>query len=453
MTRGKGAPLVIRFRRGADGEYQIARGPAKAKVHRNKIRRKHLVSVDRIRFAGAVDIHYARIPRQGPNGHPSYIATGNEMPRHHFDPAAVRPIAGSPHWVNSDTRPVSWPAAYVRGGAAGGPHARSLSVDFTATGNLNGLREIRAVCPGLMTTDIVQVQFVGGVALGVQFQLQNVPATVRCCSDMTLRWQSRTVGAARFTPSGSSRHTLYFLDAAPRAAVGQGERHYFEVIDWACRWADGQAGPANVLQQILQRFQPVAAVHASGLIYWRNHQAAVNPAQNVATAIRYQDFGIGERKASSCIVFDRVFMNCLAIHGIRAMEIMLAPSPLPFMRNTTFFLAPTRWNAATVAAHGNPGAPDGWQNHWVTAVDIGGGWQLYDPSYGVGPHALAGVPNPLAANQLVAIPPPYEASAVLDFPCTAVFENGVALLPPRVDRVPSASPNFPCLIGQILAFN
>jgi hypothetical protein len=128
-----------------------------------------------------------------------------------------------------------------------------------------------------------------------------------------LRWEARAVGATRFSPLGRSKHTLYFLDETPLRALGQNEQHYFEVIDWACRWASGQAGPANVLAQILARFQPVVLEHASKLIYWRNHQAAIDPAQNLATALQFQDCGPSERKASSCKVFDRLFLNCLAV--------------------------------------------------------------------------------------------------------------------------------------------
>lgn len=225
-----------------------------------------------------------------------------------------------------------------------------------------------------------------------------------------------------------------------------------------------------MLAQVWNRFSPVAQVHATGLIYWRNHQAQVAQAQDVATAIQYQDQGIGGRRAATCIVFDRVFMNCLALHGIQCAEVELGPAqyatplqPVPFFGAiqgfrggpwNSYYYNPTGWAATTVAAHGNPGAPDGWQSHWITAVNTGAGntgWQLYDPSYGLGPYDCN---VPAGVNQVQVIPAVYDAAAVLHFSCIVWSDDWVnAVWPQRIDDLPSASPNPPHLTGTILDMN
>jgi hypothetical protein len=302
------------------------------------------------------------------------------------------------------------------------------------------------------------------------FTLQHLPATVSVLSGMELNWQCREPGAQNFRDMNDSRHTLYIVDATPLAAVGHGELHFFETIDWACRWAHGHTGTANVLAQIWNRFSPVVQNHATGFVYWRNHQSNVAPAQNVATALRYQDQGINERRAASCIVFDRVFMNCLAVHGIQSAEVKLEPAQYATVLQPQFMVGlptgfvggnplacyfnPMSWSATTVAAHGNiGGAPDSWQSHWIAAVHTGAGltgWQLYDASYGLGPFACAA---PLGVNAQQGIPPAYDAAAVLHFPCNLWSADGVNISPPQVVNLASASPHPPHLTGTILGMN
>ncbi|WP_158627564.1 DUF4157 domain-containing protein [Corallococcus sp. AB038B] len=479
-TSGGQGSLKLTFRLHKDGTVQL-KGPngigrrvpggngidfKKAPLKRRK-KPQVRYETDTVTFHGEIDVYYARVPVQGHGGHPAYLVSGQDVARHHFNPPEVRPANLNPHWVDGG---VSWPAVYVRAGAANGPHARGLQATFSATGRFTGPMEIRAVSPNGIDTNTVTVNFVGGQGNG-NFTLRNLPGTVRVLSGMELHWQCRRPGLQLFRNMNESRHTLYIVDETPLVAVGQNEHHFFEMIDWACRWADGQVGAGNVLAQIWNRFNPVVQDHATGFMYWRNHASAVAPAQNVATALQYQDQGINERRAASCVVFDRVLMNCLAVHGIRSAEVRLEPAQyatplLPLLPLgppvhgfswgiwPSYYLNPTAWVATTVAAHGNMGgAPDTWQNHWIAAIHTGAGgtgWQLYDASYGLGPFDCAA---PGLVNALHPIPQAYDAAAVAHFPCNLWSTDGVNLAPVQVDHLASASPNPPHLIGTILATN
>jgi hypothetical protein len=471
-VRGKGgATLKILLRKNKFGEYEIARGPRGIAKARNIVRKQAALRIElqHIDFQGAIPIYYARIPTTGFGGHPSHIQTEHDVARAHHNPPVVRPALAHHHWKDDDAHPTSWPAAYVRSGAAGGPHARGLTAFLVASRGrtpFNGQRDVRAVGNNGISTNVVTVNF-GVIGMcAAAFTLQNVPATVRCLSGQTLRWEHSPVGANQWTDITTSTHTLYILDETPLAAVGAGEQHYFEVVDWACRWADSFTGRANVITQIWNCFNPVAANHATGFFYWKNHQANVPPAQNVGAAIRYQDQGLQGRRASSCIVFDRLFLNCLAVHGIRTAEVKLSPEQyvtvlLPnngltgfYDGGTAYYFNPTAWNATTNVGHGNALAPDVWQSHWVAAVLTNNGpsnWELYDPSYGLAPYALAAAP---VVGNAIAIPQPYEAAAVQHFPCTRYSADGVNLdlLFPTVN-VPSANPNPPHLRGDVLDGN
>jgi len=436
---------------------------------RNKMRISRNFRVVDVRFHNAIRIYYARIPNQGP---PNEVwlqtpppAVAASQPGVHVAPAAIRPAPNQPHWVDHPGHPAeSWPVAYVRGPGAGHAGPRTLRVRFQCVGHaLNGLREVRGVTGGAMVTDVQNVNFANGDGQAT-FTLQNVPATVDRLSRVQFSWEFRPQHRQHWSPKCQTEHSFFFVDAAPVAAVGdvapgQPERLYFELFNWSCGWASVRSGAANVLAAIWGQFTPVKAAHATGLIYWRAYQTGIAPAQDVADGIRSQDAAGNQQYAISCIVWDRIFCNALAAHGIRAAEIMLEPHPLlagavpprPYPPADTFvhpngmaYLKPSGWNIANRAGHGNPMAPPSWGSHWIAAVDPGGGaWTLYDPSYGA-THAPWAAPP--AVNGTLAVPGPYEVAGGVTFDLLGNTSGAAVTLPTQ-------NPNDPQLEGTVLYTN
>ncbi|WP_417465755.1 hypothetical protein [Kordiimonas sp.] len=404
--------------------------------------------VDSITFESDADIYYARIPNFGQNG-VTYLRSPTEAARHHFNPPQVRPAFGHPHWVRPDylaTHPkVSWPAVFVRNGA---PMVEA--VFFAKDGNtkLNQQLNMKAVwANGNDATDEVAVNFVNGIGTGL-FAMENLPNTVQVMDGVSLRWQVEQGNGNFATEDTSGPHSFFITYDFPQF----GTDFYFETYDWACRWAAGAGTPNQVLAGIWGEFSPVQQQHASGLVYWKNHHSKVAPAQDVPTAIQYQDHGLNERRASSCIVFDRLFMDCLGVHGIPSYEIMLEADQNFFINGGNLCMA-TGWEATTVVAHGNANAPDHWGSHWVTLLPMANGnYYLYDPSYGLAAYDCGNDPantgSPLAVGDTIDIPTGYEVAAVVAFDCLEV--TNLAPLTTAATQVASGSPNQPKLKGTVL---
>lgn len=471
----------------------------------NRVRATRTFELEQIRFLNSIDIWYARIPDPGqPNVAWLEPRPAGDTFRHHLTPPEVRPSVGNPHWARGGhaNSPLSWPVAFQRGpmAAAAGPRQIEFRIRCVSPANYNGRREIKADSAGGLQTDAQVVQFNNGVATGV-LTLTSVPGAVQRLPREVLRWQMRRLGEG-WRQFAQSEHTFFFVLAAPRAPLGL-ERHYFEMFDWSCRWALGQSAPATVIQQIWQRFTTVGQPHDTRLIYWRNFQHNIPPAQDLAAGIRsYDTVGMGQY-AISCIVFDRMFCNALALHGIRSAEMKLEAQPMlpnadPFIAHysadATFaghvdalaspgaywtahpgatweqylyhmathgtpalrtglpavykfsapggmeYFKPTGWRIANPAGHGTAAGPNVWGSHWIADVDSGGAWILYDPSYGV----TQPWQDVSAVNQLV--PPALYEHGSVSFDVVSRMTGGWV-------AVPTGNPNDPRLNATRLYIN
>ena len=404
----------------------------------------HEFRVRRITFSGVQDIYYARIPTAG-----SYILLPPaDNPADHLSPVELRPAVGTPHWrrVAGGVNPAaqfSWPAVYARRDAAG-VAAPTLTADMELFPKVPGAvtAQIRADS-GAAGVQVVEqsVTFNNGDALGVNFTLR-VPNTVKRLDGMRLVWEFQG-------PAHETRHTLFIVDQQPRAANnGFTDEQLWEVFEWSCGWADGVKKPKNVFNAIWGRFNPPAAPpqHPCGLTYWKNHHLpfplTIDPAQDLPTAIQSQDDPNPlQQNAASCIVFDRVLMNCLAIHGIASAEVVLAVPTANFTRGGITYRV-RRWNDTTIIGQANVNSPPRWGNHWIASVNRGG-WKFYDASYGEGPvkSPTPGVP-PLGMVVPINVLK-FEPHTVLSFEChnvpggvvSNVARSASASVPPHLTGV------------------
>lgn len=470
----------------------------------NRVRAPRVFQLEEVRFLNSIPIWYARIPDPGQ----ANVAWLEPRPcgspyRQHLNPAEIRPSPGNDpatgrphaHWARGvhAHSPYSWPVAFVRGPnvPVAGPRQVEFRIRCVTPANYNGRREIKADSAGGLQTDAVVVQFQNGIATGT-LTLTTVPGRVDRLSRETLRWHMRRLGEA-WHVFGQSEHTFFFVLDRPLAPLGP-ERNYFEMFDWSCRWAQNQATPAGVLQQVWSRFTTVGQPHDTGLIYWRDFQNGIAPAQDVASGIRSFDAAGTQQYAVSCIVFDRIFCNSLSLHGIRSAEMMLnaypklpdataflvvyngdpvfksavdadygnsgdwesdfyhlvthaspvAMRPIPadyvFTSGIMEYYKPAAWRIANPAGHGTLAGPNQWSSHWIAAVQSGAGWVLYDPSYGV----TMAWQDPAAAATLVP-PAPYEAGGV----SFSIVSRATAA---RLNR-PSSNPQDPRLQAYRLYLN
>jgi len=399
----------------------------------------HEFFVNEVRFSGVADIYYARIPDHG-----SYILTPAADPPARHLASELRPALNTPHWkrkpLKDPAAEFSWPAVYAQRDAVG-----------VAAPVLTATLELFPKVPGTVTAKIKavggksgieleeqDVTFTDGDAANIAFNIQKLPKTVDRLDGLELEWYFD--GPARKT-----KHTLFITDQQPLAANNDGVDEYlWEVFEWSCVWAKGKTGEQNVFNAIWKKFHPVAAHHATGLVYWKNHEDPLsNTSQTLADAIQSQDGNtLKDENAASCVVFDSVLLNCIGAQGIASAEVKLTITPdnfTPFARGGHNYTCST-WNDTTTKGQGNPHAPPHWRNHWIAAVHLGGKWLFYDPSYGDGP---VDAPTPAGVNATIDVAS-FEPHTVASFNCMTDLLMPIILLRSNDPAIP------PHLEGTIL---
>ena len=389
--------------------------------------------VKEIMFEGVVPISYARIPTAG-----SYLlAPAAEPAGTHVGPAP-RPAVGGAHWKqansNHEAAQYSWPAVFARqvGAQATNAVCAIFGLFPPMAGNVSV--SVRAQGPGVSVL-AQQVTFANGQSVPFRFQV-TVPATVGCLNGMELTW---LFGAA----ARRTRHTLFITDAMPRTGhFGQAVPYFWEIFEWSCTWAQGMFGENNVRDAIWAQFHPVRQVHGTQLVYWKPTVQGTMLAQDLVTAIRSQDLPEPRRNAASCIVFDRILINCLSAHGMLAAEIKLTAQSTGVRGGIQYNWE--SWNGTSIIGQGNAMAPRCWRSHWIAVVGTAPNtWVYYDASYGVMvPLALEPV-NYLAARRVDS----YEPGAVREFNCTEAF------FPFRAGTLPRHLTEPPFLLGAWLRNN
>jgi hypothetical protein len=244
---------------------------------------------------------------------------------------------------------------------------------------------------------------------------------------------------AAFRSANITEHCLFLVDAEPLTPdkYPADDIHYilFDVFDWSCEWADGMAGHDQVLTALWSKFHPVSdsggpLVTRIGLYYWKNHQLC-DPAQDLPEALWGKTDPDPIRKgAACCIVFDRIFMGCLAVQGINSREYKIVVKegnpPVWFERGGPYFKCGS-WVGKSKWGQGNKNAPAGWESHWIALAKMpAGNWMIYDPSYGEGGTIDCLNAGPVDVGNGIKS---YETLYVANYPAVNKLGGDVILLP------------------------
>jgi len=342
------------------------------------------------------------------------------------------PPGNEPHWGS----PVVYPAAYVRKGGDGETKALELKVSWSQN-DCDG----KATLTGLSSDKKIEIRaeidikgFFGTAR--VKGEMVKKPETVaNYGGGEPFSWTLEAKGLT-VTATGGSPLRLFFVDRKPRPLNWSYENHYIRVIDWATKWAAGQAGEKPVLAALWNEFstgERARIPHATGFVYWKTYP----PLESLSNLIRPN--GNAEKKGWSCTAVSHLFMACLSLHGILCQEIEItipnaeingikpksflvanwkkAPKPIPNWSKISVLYYGGSWknfpdrspplqevgktellkNPLPDAPGAGPGrleidmkkmpgipaqgqlTPPGWfKNHWLVRVQ----GQLYDPSYG-----------------------------------------------------------------------
>jgi hypothetical protein len=333
------------------------------------------------------------------------------------------PAAGTPHW----TPGANFPAVYVRAGGTGETKALKVKVGWDQVG-YDGSAKLKGESADgriVIEGDFSISGATGDVVVDCQFTTK--PTTVANYGAGAAFTWTVTAKGETFSAPGGNLLRLFFVDAKPKPhSWGYYKKHYLKVIDWATAWAAGAAGEPAVLAAIWSRFSDgtrARVPHATGFAYWKTD----NPVQDLKKVIA-PDTDAGTR-GWSCRAIAHLFMECLAVHGIRCAEVIpetpggtraflvhnwnVAASPVPNWEvapdlyyagswvpssspplNTPTSTSLTKQPIAGpstdpleidmrkqpgVPAQGQRNAPLMFGNHWI--VQVGG--HLYDTSYGI----------------------------------------------------------------------
>lgn len=333
------------------------------------------------------------------------------------------PPAGTPHWGTGKV----YPACYVREGGSGEVKTLKVKVEWRQL-NRSGSAKLTGKSP--KGTIVIEGNFSVSGERGeaeVSCEFKKRPTSVANFGfGVTLTWTVQCAGE-KVTATGGNQAALYFVDAKP-LPVGWGyKKHYLKVVQWATGWASGRAGKDKVLAAIWSKFskggKAARVPHVTGFSYWKTN----DPVQDLKTLLR-PDVDV-LKKGWSCRAIAHLFMECLAVHGIKCLEVIpvtaastemflvhnwkVRPKPIPNWDGTPDYyyagswipsnypplsiavstsltqhttLGPTKsplkidmLKKSGVPGQGQPRAPLGFYNHWIVEVD----GKLYDTSYGL----------------------------------------------------------------------
>ncbi|AKQ67932.1 hypothetical protein A176_004844 [Myxococcus hansupus] len=386
-----------------------------------------VVSLEAITFRNHIRVEYLLFPTEGD---PVYCLPGNASEPDRNLPPYAFPDGNDPHWkpavinpyLKSLNRPpVSWPVAYVRSGALEPQAPPMLSVTLKArpkkssdklpSSSRRWVRAVVAQGPGtcLWVRD-TEVEFNADGDCTAEFPLDGIPSTVTLLSGVEFTWEVAESGCEYAAVERQSKHTFFIVDAKPTAGRYNIKAYkggaLLDALYFACTWAEGKAGSAEVIKAIWSRFVGTPDPHPSNMGYW----LTVNPLpeDDFFRCMRErreklkQDPSGNFKVNSSCSAFAQLFINCIAMHGIECAEVKVAPAIGTATSTNTRFeyadeeyvLGKTFLVPPTAPAQGNvklerTDSP----HHWMVCVREETGWRLYETSFGLGPYGLKQAPG------------------------------------------------------------
>ena len=307
------------------------------------------------------------------------------------------PASGTPHWGGGSI----FPAVYVRQGGAGETKKVDITVKWTqekcdGKAKLEGKSQDGSI---VIEGDFSISGDRGEATVSCEFTKK--PAVVKNLgSGVDMTW---TITAAGETvPAiGGSPLRLFFVDAKPKP-VGWGyPKHYLQVVDWATDWADGKSGEGAVRAALWDKFsdgQGARLSHATGYSYWQTSQ----PVQSLDVLLRPP--WVASRLGWSCRAIAHLFMECLAVNGIKCVEV------IPNTPSTAGMFLVQNWDHAVTPT-------PNWYNR--PTLYYGGTW-VQDPRPPLN-RAVRGTltqpvpPSPPPAPGTTPPPPPPAVPLVIDF--------------------------------------
>lgn len=331
------------------------------------------------------------------------------------------PPAGAAHWTPFS----NYPAVYVRQGGKGETKDVKVDVEWVQISH-DGAAKLKGVSADGRI--VIEGDFTISGAMGmatVSCQFTKKPDFVANYGAGEIFEWTVTAGGDTGTAIGGGLLKLFFVDAAPLPINWGYHRYYLKVIDWATAWAQGAAGESQVLESIWDEFSDGTEArnpHATGFAYWQTEGCI----QDLYSLVRPD--GGAPQLGWSCKAIAHLFMECLALNGIKCQEVIInaAPgsdcflvhnwdvraTPIPNIgnrpdlfyagswrhsdfpplntRSGTRFLKTDAAGRVTgpmeidmlkrpgVPAQGQGSAPLIFGNHWIVLV----GGKLYDTSYG-----------------------------------------------------------------------
>jgi hypothetical protein len=227
------------------------------------------------------------------------------------------PPGGTPHWGGGRV----YPAVYVRRGGAGETNDLKVKVKWSQSGcdgaaRLEGTsNDGKIVAAG--NFNIAGAR--GNAEVSCTFS-QKPDVVANYGRGIGIKWKVDASGETETAPGGSPLR-LFFLDCDPNPVVWNYAWHYLKVIDWATSWAEGTQGTAAVFNALWSKFSDGARArtsHATGFSYWKTNE----PVQNLKSLIA-PDSPV-RKKGWSCQAIAHLFMECLALHGIQCMEVVIS---------------------------------------------------------------------------------------------------------------------------------
>src|SRR5579884_258424 len=343
------------------------------------------------------------------------------------------PPSGTPHWGGAKV----YPAVYAREGGASETKDLKVKVKWNqkgcdGSGKLKGASEDGKI---VIEGDFNVSGDRGDATASCKFT-KKPDVVANYGKGVKIKWTVEA-GGEKADAAGGSPLKLFFVDGKPRPIGWSYKKHYLKVIDWATAWAEGKSGSSAVFNALWDKFSDGSGArvsHVTGFSYWKTNE----PVQDLKTLITPD--GPVMKKGWSCRAIAHLFMECMALHGMKCLEVIpetpggtylflvqnwdIKPSPIPNWEqwpdvyyagswvksdkpplNTAIGtslkkkvlasgpVAPdgTPATASTqdlleidlkkksgVPAQGQPKAPLGFSNHWIVFA----GGSLYDTSYG-----------------------------------------------------------------------
>jgi hypothetical protein len=231
-------------------------------------------------------------------------------------------------------------------------------------------------------------------------KFKKLPKTVRLLKNHRFAWTLDLPGAGGPRKLNATPLTLFVVDEKPKKVTWPDPNKdlYDWVLEYSCRWANGQTGADDVFKAIWKKFSTgtkARVPHETGYIYWKK-----NSCIQALYALRYSKKG-GKTDGWSCRAICHFFMMSIAAHGLDCQSVIPTGTPLGFLV--------AEWTLAGAGGDpANAGLPGPLSGGLPAGFYYGGDWDYSAPpkakkdrkgwhrdAYRTNPHPGQGQSNPV----------------------------------------------------------